>query len=164
MLRQARKRGVGDHVRFAGYLPRDEFYAYLGAVDISVALRYPSAGETSGTLSRALALGTCIVAVRYGSFAEIPPSACVHVPLHGDTAGALASALRRLVSSRGSRTAIGNAAARHAAANLPVERCARLYVEAAWAGLAMRNLRSKGLRKPLPNLTHWTSKQVVAHN
>lgn len=164
MLRQARKRGVGDHVRFAGYLPREEFYAYLGAVDISVALRYPSAGETSGTLSRALALGTCIVAVRYGSFAEIPASACVHVPLHGDTAGALASALQRLVSSPGLRTAVGNAAARHAAANLSVERCARLYVEAARAGLAMRSERRKAQGAAAPNLTHWTTKQLVAEN
>jgi glycosyltransferase involved in cell wall biosynthesis len=144
MLRQARKRGVGDYVRFAGYLPRDEFYSYLNAVDVSVALRYPSAGETSGTLSRALALGTCVAAVRYGSFAEIPSSACLHVPLHGDTAGALASALRRLVSSPGLRQAIGNAAARHAAANLSVEGCARRYVEAARAGLAMRTVRLRG--------------------
>jgi glycosyltransferase involved in cell wall biosynthesis len=127
-----------EHVRFAGYLPRDEFYAYLNAVDISVALRYPSAGETSGTLSRALALGTCVAAVRYGSFAEIPPSACLHVPLHGDTAGALASALRRLVSSPGLRQAIGKAAARHAAANLSIAGCARRYVEAARSSLAMR--------------------------
>jgi glycosyltransferase involved in cell wall biosynthesis len=164
MLRQARKRGVGDHVRFAGYLPRDEFYAYLGAVDISVALRYPSAGETSGTLSRALALGTCVVAVRYGSFAEIPPSACFHVPLHGDTAGALAAGLRRLVSSPGLRRTIGNAAARHAAANLSVEGRARQYVEVARAGLAMRTLRDEG-RVPTPrNGAHWTTKQRAVKN
>jgi glycosyltransferase involved in cell wall biosynthesis len=139
MRREAKRHGVGDYVRYAGYLPRDEFYAHLGAVDISVALRYPSAGETSGTLSRALALGTCIAAVRYGSFAEIPPSACYHVPLHGDTTGALAEGLRRLVRSPGLRKAIGRAAARHAGANLSVAGCARRYVEAARAGLAMRH-------------------------
>jgi glycosyltransferase involved in cell wall biosynthesis len=138
MRREAERHGVGDHVRYAGYLPRDEFYAHLGAVDISVALRYPSAGETSGTLSRSLALGTCIAAVRYGSFAEIPPSACYHVPLHGDTTGALAEGLRRLVRSPGLRKAIGRTAARHAQATLSIAGCARRYVEAARAGLAVR--------------------------
>ncbi|MGH2687702.1 MAG: glycosyltransferase family 4 protein [Actinomycetota bacterium] len=138
MRREAERHGVAGHVRYAGYLPRDEFYAHLGAVDLSVALRYPSAGETSGTLSRALALGTCIAAVRYGSFAEIPPSACWHVPLHGDTTGALAEGLQRLVRSPGLRRAIGRAAARHAEANLSIAGCARRYVEAARAGLAMR--------------------------
>jgi glycosyltransferase involved in cell wall biosynthesis len=142
MLRRARDLGVGEHVRFAGYLPRPEFYAYLGAVDISVALRYPSAGETSGTLSRALHLGACIVAVQYGSFAEIPDGACVHVPLHGDTTGALTRALRRLTAHPGLRKAIGKAAARHAAANLTIAGCARRYVEAARAGMAMRHERA----------------------
>ena len=102
--------------------------------------------------------------MRYGCFVEIPPSACLHVPLHGDTAGALASALQQLVSSPGLRRTIGNAAARHAAANLSVEGRARQYVEAARTGLAIRTLRYKGCVSTPRNGAHWTTKLRAVKN
>ena len=123
--------GIGERVHFAGYLDRPDFYSYLAAVDVVVSLRYPSAGETSGTLSRALSLGKCLVVGDYANFAELPDDVCVHIPIHEDPAPELARALRRLIERPSQRRVIGEGARRLAASELGLARCARLYVEAA---------------------------------
>jgi glycosyltransferase involved in cell wall biosynthesis len=128
---RAEELGIGGHVHFAGYLDRPEFYAYLAAVDVVVSLRYPSAGETSGTLSRALSLGKCLIAADYANFAELPDEACIHIPIHHDPAPELARALRRLIERPSQRRLIGEGARRLALTELSLPRCARLYVEAA---------------------------------
>lgn len=129
---------IARWVRFTGYLLRDEFYSYLNATDIVVALRYPSAGETSGTLSRALGLGRCLVTVTYGSFAEIPQSACLRVPVFGSGGAKLAEALARLVQQPGLRRSMGEASRRYARLHLSVEECAGRYVDVARSASAMR--------------------------
>lgn len=139
---RARELEIDHRVRFTGYLPRQEFYSYLNAVDVVVALRYPSAGETSGTLSRALSMGCCLLVGDCGSSAEIPSGACVQVPLHGEANGEpvheLARSLRRLADRPGLRRAIGESARRFAATELSLRRCARLYVEAAASASVLR--------------------------
>ncbi len=52
-----RSLGLGAHVRLLGYQPIEEFVGYLAACDIVLNLRYPTVGENSGTLMRALGLG-----------------------------------------------------------------------------------------------------------
>jgi glycosyltransferase involved in cell wall biosynthesis len=123
--------GIGGRVHFAGYLDRPGFYSYLAGADVVVSLRYPSAGETSGTLSRALSLGKCLVVGDYANFAELPDDACIHIPIHEDPAPELARALRRLIDRPSQRRVIGEGARRLAAGELSLTRCARLYVEAA---------------------------------
>ena len=46
--------GLAPHVRVLGFRPIDEFVGYLAAADIVLNLRYPTVGENSGTLMRAL--------------------------------------------------------------------------------------------------------------
>ena len=55
-----------------GYVADDEFPAYYAAADRFVNLRYPSAGETSGTLIRALDAGKPVAVSDYAQFAEMP--------------------------------------------------------------------------------------------
>lgn len=127
--------GIEDRVHFAGYLDRSEFYAYLAGVDVVVSLRYPSAGETSGTLSRALSLGKCLIVGDYANFAELPDEACIHIPIHTDPAPELAKALHRLIDRPSLRRRIGEGARRLALTELSLPRCARLYAEAAATAL-----------------------------
>jgi hypothetical protein len=49
--------GLQNHVQITGYADEEKFFRYLKAVDIVVNLRYPTAGETSGTLIRSLGMG-----------------------------------------------------------------------------------------------------------
>ncbi len=64
-----------------GYVPDDEFPAYYAAADRLVNLRYPSAGETSGTLIRALDAGKPVAVSNYAQFAELPDEIAFKVPL-----------------------------------------------------------------------------------
>ena len=74
----------GDGITFTGYVPDDEFAAYFAAVDRLVNLRYPSAGETSGTLIRAFEAGKPVAVSDYAQFAELPDDCVVKIPFGHD--------------------------------------------------------------------------------
>jgi glycosyltransferase involved in cell wall biosynthesis len=69
-----------DGVITTGYVADDEFPAYYAAADRLVNLRYPSAGETSGTLIRALDAGKPVAVSDYAQFAELPDAIAVKIP------------------------------------------------------------------------------------
>jgi glycosyltransferase involved in cell wall biosynthesis len=127
--RLVRETKVQDRVRFMGYASRDHFYAFLNATDVVVALRYPSAGETSGTLSRSLALSRCLIVPEYASFTDIPADACVSIPVYGDMVTALVRALRRLYENLPLRRQLQSSAHRYAEEISP-EACALRYLRA----------------------------------
>ncbi len=80
----------GDGITFTGYVPDDEFAAYFAAVDRLVNLRYPSAGETSGTLVRAFEAGKPVAVSDYAQFAELPDDCVVKIPFGDAEAASLA--------------------------------------------------------------------------
>jgi len=63
-----------------GYVDEADFGAYFAAVDRLVNLRYPSAGETSGTLIRAFEAGKPVAVSDYAQFAEFPDDCVVKIP------------------------------------------------------------------------------------
>jgi glycosyltransferase involved in cell wall biosynthesis len=67
-----------------GYVADDDFPAYYAVADRFVNLRYPSAGETSGTLIRAFDAGKPVAVSDYAQFAELPEDCVVKIPLGGD--------------------------------------------------------------------------------
>jgi glycosyltransferase involved in cell wall biosynthesis/SAM-dependent methyltransferase len=72
--------GLAEHVRVLGFTPIEQFVEYIGACDIVLNLRYPTVGETSGSLQRALGLGKAVIVSDVGSFAELPGDICLKVP------------------------------------------------------------------------------------
>ncbi|HWF09651.1 MAG TPA: glycosyltransferase [Bryobacteraceae bacterium] len=72
--------GLSEHVRVLGFTPIEKFVDYIGACDIVLNLRYPTVGETSGSLQRALGLGKAVIVSDVGSFAELPDDVCLKVP------------------------------------------------------------------------------------
>ena len=89
--------GVQDRVTMTGFLDSASFPVAIAACDLSLNLRYPSAGETSASLLRILALGRAAVVSDYGQFVELPDEVVVKAPLEDDPAaeaGALAGLLR----------------------------------------------------------------------
>ncbi len=73
--------GLEAHVRHIGYAPIDDFTGYLAACDIVLNLRYPTVGETSGTLHRSLGLGRAVMVSDVGAFSEYPDDICLKVPV-----------------------------------------------------------------------------------
>lgn len=96
----ASKQHLMPHVRFAGYVPRDEMRDYLAAADV---LTFPSATETQGlVLCEAMAAGLPFVAVE-------SPGACSVIPkgyedyLIPNDAARMAALTLQLAGNRGER-------------------------------------------------------------
>lgn len=70
-----------EGVMTTGYVADEDFAAYYSIADRLVNLRYPSAGETSGTLIRAFDAGKPVAVSDYAQFAEFPGDCVVKIPL-----------------------------------------------------------------------------------
>ncbi|MGB7762805.1 MAG: glycosyltransferase [Bryobacteraceae bacterium] len=76
-----RSLGLSASVRLLGFTPIEDFTGYLSACDVVLNLRYPTVGESSGTLLRALGLGKPVLVSEVGSFSEFPEDVCLKVPV-----------------------------------------------------------------------------------
>lgn len=88
--------GLKNRVRITGYTTERDFFRYLKAVDVVVNLRYPTAGETSGTLIRALGAGKPVIVSDHGQFGELPDDTCLKVSPGPDEEKQLYACLRAL--------------------------------------------------------------------
>lgn len=75
------KLALTPEVRHIDYAPIEDFNGYLAACDAVLNLRYPTVGETSGTLLRALGMGKPVLVSEIGSFREYPDDVCLKVPV-----------------------------------------------------------------------------------
>ena len=101
---------LAANVRVLGFRPIEEFTGYVAACDIVLNLRYPTVGENSGTLMRALGLGKAVVVSDVGSFCELPPDVCLRVPVDATEEDHLYECLNLLVSRTDIRTTLGRRA------------------------------------------------------
>lgn len=104
---------VQKRCRITGYLSETDLNNYISACDILVNLRYPSVGESSGTLARAMSAGVCCIVNDTAAYSELPREAVVHLPVT-NTIPCLADILEGLLNNPARRAEIG-AAARHLA-------------------------------------------------
>ncbi|HEY8132255.1 MAG TPA: glycosyltransferase family 4 protein, partial [Thermoanaerobaculia bacterium] len=81
---------AADGIVFTGYVSDEEFANHFAEVDRLVNLRYPSAGETSGTLIRAFDAGKPVAVSDYAQFAELPDDCVTKIPLGDGEVEALA--------------------------------------------------------------------------
>lgn len=132
--RVAEQPELAGRARVTGWLDEAALTAHLAAADALVNLRFPSLGESSGTLARAFALGVCAIVSDTGAYAELPAAAVLHVPL-ATTVPALTAALGGIVADRALAQAVGTAGqrwARRAMALPAVATAYRAVIEAAW--------------------------------
>jgi glycosyltransferase involved in cell wall biosynthesis len=113
----AKELGLQNEVILIGYVAEHRFFALIRAADVVINLRYPIAGETSGTMIRALGAGACIVVVDRGAFAEIPDGAAIRIPWGPEFELLLARELLRLALNPDLRRSIGENARSFIAAN-----------------------------------------------
>jgi glycosyltransferase involved in cell wall biosynthesis/SAM-dependent methyltransferase len=102
--------GLQDHVRILGFVPIEKFVDYMGACDIVLNLRFPTVGETSGSLTRALGLGKAVIVSDIGSFAELPDAVCLKVPAGPGEEDLIFEYLNTLVSRQDLARAMGERA------------------------------------------------------
>jgi glycosyltransferase involved in cell wall biosynthesis len=117
----------GEDVIHFDYVEEARLWALLLACDVCVNLRYPTMGETSGIVVRALSLGRPLVVSDVGWFAELPDEAALKVPVGDEEVGAVADALERLAGDPGLQTSMGEAGRAAAQGEHELGRVAEAY-------------------------------------
>ena len=114
LLAWAREAGLADALLVTGRIGLDDFVRHLCAADVVLALRFPSHGEMSGALVRALGVGRAALVTAGSAFAaEFPDGVVVPVDPGPHEEAELQALLQALVASPGLREEIGRAAADH---------------------------------------------------
>ena len=122
-----RSMGLSASVRILGFTPIDEFVGYLAATDVVLNLRYPTVGESSGTLLRALGFSKPVLVTEIGSFQEFPEDVCLRVPPGAGEEDLIFEYLNLLVSRPDVRRAIGDRARRYVEQECNWEHVSDLY-------------------------------------
>ena len=145
---------LDDSVTITGYVNEREFFTYLKAIDLVVNLRYPTAGETSGTLIRTLGAGKPVIVSDYGHYGELPDEICLKVAVGDDEEQVLYQQLRRLAFQPMLRKRLSNQAAEWARRECDIKRCAARYLEFAEQVIRERTVKPVTIQqsKQTPNI------------
>ena len=168
--------GLEAHARHLGFTEIGDFNGYLNACDIVLNLRYPTVGESSGTLLRALGMGKAVIVSDVGSFSELPDEICLKVPVDSSEEDYLFEYLNLLVTRPELARAMGARAREWAKRECDWDSVARRYAGFLEAVVANRPWPAESAEKsaepsaapeepePAPNLeniasyvTSWTS-------
>jgi glycosyltransferase involved in cell wall biosynthesis/SAM-dependent methyltransferase len=101
---------LSAQVRALGFVPIEDFTGYAAACDIVLNLRYPTVGESSGSLLRALGLGRAVLVSDVGAFREFPDDVCLKVPVDSTEEDLIFEYLNLLVSRPDIAQAFGSRA------------------------------------------------------
>ena len=103
------KHGLAGRVLFLGRPSWNKYLEALAALDVGVALRFPTCGETSGTGIRLMSVGVPFVTDDVDAFRELPGACCAKVPVQSQVDVAVAQALLRWHRDPAARAAAGKA-------------------------------------------------------
>ncbi|HVV60026.1 MAG TPA: glycosyltransferase family 4 protein [Gaiellaceae bacterium] len=79
--RRLERLGLVEGVQRIDYVPEERLWSLMAACDVLVNLRYPTMGETSGSVIRGLSLGKALVVSDVGWFSELPDDVALKVPV-----------------------------------------------------------------------------------
>jgi glycosyltransferase involved in cell wall biosynthesis len=109
------------------YLPEREFWRAAAAVDASISLRYPAAGETSGISIRLMGIGKPVLLTAGLATSRYPQTACLRVDPGLAERDSLWHHMILLISITEVGRAIGRRGAEHIALHHSVDRIADQY-------------------------------------
>jgi glycosyltransferase involved in cell wall biosynthesis/SAM-dependent methyltransferase len=121
--------GLSAHVRHLGFTPIEDFNGYVSACDIILNLRYPTVGESSGTLLRSLGMGRAVIVSDVGSFREYPDEICLKAPVDATEEDHLYEYMNLLVSRPDVARGLGARAREWVERECNWESVARRYAE-----------------------------------
>ena len=121
--------GLSAHARHLGFTPIEDFNGYVSACDIILNLRFPTVGESSGTLLRALGMGRAVVVSDIGSFREYPDEICLKAPVDATEEDHLYEYLNLLVSRPDVARGLGERARQWVERECNWESVARRYAD-----------------------------------
>ena len=111
------------------YSPLDEFEALISSCDICINLRYPTLGETSGSLIRMMGFGKPVLVSNVGAYAELPDYSVYKIDPDIDEAETIRRALNALIQDKEFRESMGREAAIYVKEFCSIKKCAKLYAD-----------------------------------
>jgi glycosyltransferase involved in cell wall biosynthesis len=124
--RRLERLGLTEGVQRLDYVPEERMWSLMAACDVLVNLRYPTMGETSGSVIRGLSLGKPLVVSDVGWFSELPDEVALKVPVDEVEVEVLEAALG-VAADHGD--ALGRAARVYVEREHALSRVADAYVE-----------------------------------
>jgi glycosyltransferase involved in cell wall biosynthesis len=128
---QIRDSGLETHVSQTGWVSSETYLDYIALSDIVLDLRFPTAGETSGSSLRAMQAAKPLVVSREGFFLELPDGCCVRVPVDENEQVTLTRVLRDLLADPARRANMGAAGREFVLSHLRLEQAAQSYIDLA---------------------------------
>jgi glycosyltransferase involved in cell wall biosynthesis len=127
LSRRLERLGLTEGVERLDYVPEERMWSLMAACDVLVNLRYPTMGETSGSVIRGLSLGKPLVVSDIGWFAELPDDVVLKVPADEFEVATLQAALAFAAEHA---DALGRAAKGYVEREHALPRVANAYAEA----------------------------------
>lgn len=159
--------GLSENVIVTGFLNEDEFFKYMLASDFIVNLRYPTGGESSGTLTRAMGMGLCCVVVNIGPFSELPDDCAVKLEWDENFNYNLSKELQKLISDRHYRVQIGKNAQKWVERTHSINVTAQAYLEEAAKLQDNTQFSTRALNNQIfeyltePQILNWQSNNTI---
>ena len=121
----------GDpRVKVLGRLPLEEMEGVISASDICLNLRFPTMGESSGSLLRMMGYGKPVLVTNLGSYAEFPDYGVLKVDADVDEVETIRRFVRELALDADFRTSVGREARAFVEREHGLEHCAGAYARA----------------------------------
>ena len=147
--------GVADRVHLTGFLDFQGFEQAIAACDLCVNLRYPTAGETSASLLRVLAVGRPAIVSDYAHSSELPENVVVKIPLGDGEVEELANRVGGLLADRPRLQSMSQAARKYIEQEHEPDRAARAMAAACAELSEMQPLGDKAPEPLAPSTLVW---------
>ncbi|NIO21227.1 MAG: glycosyltransferase [Candidatus Aenigmarchaeota archaeon] len=118
---------IEKDVVITGYVEEETFQEYLILADLCINLRYPTAGETSASVLRALEAGKPVIISNYAQFGEFPDDCAIKLDLGDHEEELLVEYMKYLVQDEGFRRKIGENARRYVHEHHSLEKSSKEY-------------------------------------
>ena len=130
-LREAvRRNGLGNAVRFLGYISNEQLYSFLTHADMCVNLRYPAMEGASASAIEEMLYGKVVIVTDTGFYRELPDDCVRKIPPETELED-LTAALRYLLTDAPARKRMGSKAKSFARKHFRADRYVAGFMELA---------------------------------
>ena len=116
-------------VLVSGFVDTRTFREYLNVPDVFVALRHPSAGETSGSVIKMMGAGKPVMLSNESAFSEFPDDCSVKISVGADEEDELLEKLIYYIENKEERLALGERSRQYISTHHDIQDAARNYAQ-----------------------------------
>lgn len=127
--KELKERNLCENVIVTGFVSLEDFKSYMGACDFCFNLRYPTQGESSGSLHRMLGMGKPAIVTDIGTFSDYPDDVVIKVRYDRHEVEDIYNAVILLINKKGELRKRSKAALAFAKAYCDLKKNAVIYAD-----------------------------------